>query len=45
MRALGWIDDPTAVKLAFKFAGEPLGDEEIKRILSNADPLQEGEEE
>lgn len=33
MREAGWIDDETAVKMAFKFAGEPLGEEEVKRIL------------
>lgn len=36
MRLAGWIDDETAVKLAFKFAGEPLGEEEVKRILEGA---------
>jgi hypothetical protein len=41
MRAHGWIDDETAIKLAFKFAGEPLGDEEIKEILGKTEPLQE----
>jgi hypothetical protein len=39
MRGLGWIDDETAAKLAFKFAGEPLGDEEVRRILKNTEPL------
>jgi hypothetical protein len=39
MRAHGWIDDETAAKLAFKFAGEPLGDEEIKEILKSTAPL------
>jgi len=33
MRHAGWLDDQTAVKMAFKFAGEPLGEEEVKRIL------------
>lgn len=41
MRAQGWIDDHTAIKLAFKFAGEPLGDEEIKRILKTVQPQEE----
>jgi len=39
MRGLGWIDDETAAKLAFKFAGEPLGDEEVRNILKNTEPL------
>ena len=29
----GWIDDATAIKLAFKFAGEVIGEEEIAHIL------------
>ena len=33
LRKHGWIDDPSAVRLAFKFAGEPIGDGEIARIL------------
>jgi len=48
MRTLGWIDDETAAKLAFKFAGEPLGDEEIRKILESTEPLEsepQGEEE
>ena len=36
MRLAGWIDDKTAVELAFKFAGEPLGKDEVKRILREA---------
>jgi len=34
MRDAGWIDDETAVKMAFKFAGEPLGEKEVKHILA-----------
>jgi len=34
MRAQGWIDDPTAIKLAFKFAGEVIDEEQIQRILA-----------
>lgn len=34
MKQQGWIDDATAVRLAFKFAGETIGEEEIKRILA-----------
>lgn len=34
MKKQGWIDDTTAVRLAFKFAGEPLGEDEIKDILA-----------
>jgi hypothetical protein len=33
MRQHGWIDDQTAIRLAFKFAGEAIDEEEIKRIL------------
>jgi hypothetical protein len=36
MRANGWIDDETAATLALKFAGEPLGREEIAHILAAA---------
>ena len=36
MAARGWIDEKTAVRLAFKFAGEPLGEKEIERILKDA---------
>jgi len=38
MREAGWIDDPTAVRLAFKFAGETIGEDEIKHILAQAQP-------
>ena len=38
MRAEGWIDDVTAVRLAFKFAGEALTDIEIHDILDKATP-------
>ena len=34
MKANGWIDDRTAVEMAFKFAGELLTEEEIEEILS-----------
>lgn len=34
MREAGWIDDPNAIRLAFKFAGETIGEDEIKRILT-----------
>lgn len=33
MKANGWIDDETAVKLSFKFAGEVLPEDKIKQIL------------
>ena len=36
MKAAGWIDDVTATRLAFKFAGEPIGEDEIKKILAQA---------
>jgi hypothetical protein len=37
MKAQGWIDDKTAITLAFKFAGEPLGEREIERIMANVE--------
>jgi hypothetical protein len=37
MRDQGWIDDETAVRLAFKFAGENLGQEQIDGILGSGD--------
>jgi len=36
MAEVGWIDRKTAIQLAFKFAGEALGEEEIERILKEA---------
>jgi hypothetical protein len=44
MKTAGWIDDETAVRLAFKFAGETIGEDEIKRILTEAEPAQEPHE-
>lgn len=44
MKAEGWVTDEIAVSLAFKFAGEILSQEEIKRILEAA-PGQERERE
>jgi len=41
MKTHGWIDDPTAIRLAFKFAGEVIGEDKINHILSK--PQQEGE--
>ena len=38
MKQLGWIDDKTAVSLAFKFAGEPLGQKQIEEILAKSQP-------
>lgn len=38
MKQFGWIDDKTALTIAFKFAGEPLGQQEIERILDAASP-------
>ncbi len=40
MARAGWIDPEHAVHLAFKFAGEPLTDEEVDDILANAEPLE-----
>jgi predicted transcriptional regulator len=36
MKAQGWIDDTTAAKTAFKFAGEALSEDEITQILAKA---------
>ena len=36
MKAEGWVTDEIAISLAFKFAGEILSQEEIKRILEKA---------
>jgi hypothetical protein len=33
MKAEGWVTDDEAVRIAYKFAGEPLGKEEVDRIL------------
>lgn len=33
MKVNGWIDDSTAIRLAFKFAGEVVGEDEIDEIL------------
>jgi hypothetical protein len=38
MKAEGWMTDEEAVRIAYKFAGEPLGKEEIDAILKNANP-------
>ena len=43
MRDAGWIDDATAVKLAFKFAGEPLSEDQIKHILATAEKTEEAD--
>ena len=37
MRFQGWIDSTTAARLAFKFAGEPLGDAQVAAILAQAE--------
>ncbi|MCK5642037.1 MAG: hypothetical protein KAJ19_14630, partial [Gammaproteobacteria bacterium] len=44
MKANGWIDDPTAARLAFKFAGEQIDEEEIARILEAAVPPEQPED-
>jgi hypothetical protein len=36
MKQNGWIDDETAIRLAFQFAGEIVSDEEIEKILQEA---------
>jgi hypothetical protein len=40
MKANGWIDDQTAVMLAFKFAGEVLTDEQIQAIINPQEQTQ-----
>ena len=45
MRAEGWVDDATAVRLAFKFAGEALAEEEIANILASPSPPEEEDRE
>jgi hypothetical protein len=46
MRGRGWIDDETAVRLAFKFAGENLTQEQIETILATeTEPAEEMEKE
>ena len=44
MRAQGWIDDATAIRLAFKFAGEMIDEEEIARILDTVSASSEESE-
>jgi hypothetical protein len=38
MRAQGWIDDATAIRWAFQFAGETISEEEIQDILETVEP-------
>jgi hypothetical protein len=45
MRAQGWIDDQTAIRWAFQFAGETISEEEIAEILETPKPAQQIEEE
>jgi hypothetical protein len=45
MAASGWIDDETAARLAYKFAGEPLGTDEIAAVLAKAKKEQEMDKE
>jgi hypothetical protein len=37
MKTEGWVDDATAVRLAFQFAGEPLREDEINTILEQSE--------
>jgi hypothetical protein len=39
MASHGWIDDATAIQLAFKFAGETIGEDEINKILESGATL------
>lgn len=43
MADAGWIDDETAAHLTFKFAGEPLGADQISAILTKAKQERHGE--
>lgn len=45
MKAQSWIDDATAIRLAFKFAGEVIGEDEINHILSQPPPDSSTEQE
>lgn len=36
MKAQGWIDDARAVRLAFKFAGEVISEDEVRQIVEAA---------
>ncbi len=36
MKAHGWVDDHTATRLAFKFAGEVISEDEINEILNQS---------
>ena len=38
MKQEGWIDDETAARLAFKFAGEPISDHHLAKILHRPGP-------
>jgi hypothetical protein len=38
MKAQGWIDDFTAARLSYKFAGEAMSTLDIEDILTNAEP-------
>jgi len=37
MKGQGWIDDATAVRLAFKFAGETIDEAEVRRMLARGE--------
>lgn len=39
MRDRGWVTDAQAVELAFKFAGEPLSEDQIAKILAEVEPI------
>ena len=43
MKGQGWIDDETAIRLSFKFAGEILPEAKIKELLENAESEAESE--
>lgn len=44
MKEQGWIDDATAMRIAFKFTGETLTEDEIKYILSQKDESHDTEQ-
>lgn len=39
MKRQGWITDPLAIRLAFKFAGEVLSEETVREILDQSDQI------
>lgn len=44
MKAHGWVDDHTAIRMAFKFAGEIISEDEINHILFQDEPKEESDQ-